>query len=757
MPDNPKICDASAGVTGAACERPVMDLRDQRALLASVLETLPLGVGIYDPDGNLIHSNERMRGYAGLNRLPSREPALAGRWRGYGQDGRPIRPEDYPGNRALRGEPVNPGLDFLYWAGPTTERWMRVSAMPFSRDGEERNDAVVMVQDVDDLKRTAERIEAARAHSAKQSRFLDATLSSIPDFVYAFDPERRFVYANPAMLTLFGLSADEILGRNFADLDYPPDLADELSGHIDRVLREGVTTEGEVYYRSPTGHGAYFDFLWGPVRADDGTVELVVGVSRDTTDRRAMEDRLKESEARLRAATDLVGLGIYSWNPVTNALVWDERVRELWGLPPGAPVDIHVFEAGICPDDLTRVRDAISACVDPAGNGRYAVEYRVIGRDDGVTRHLATSGRTTFENGRAVGFIGAVRDVTTQRYAEAAIRSSEAQFRGFAEHSRNLIWIGDPDAGEFIYRSAAFERIWGIPCQDGPITFGDWMKDVHPEDRTQVERALGLVKGGEAVEFEYRIIRPKDGTIRWLRDMSFPIRDEQGVVKQVGGITVDLSLEQERQVYIVSAKPAEARRLATVVRSLGHRARTFESTSAFLDIAPVLTPGCVLVDLRHPRNDGLSIPRELKARSIPLPTIALDAPVGGVTSAVAAMKAGAIDYIRLADDDTFRAGIAHAIAECHGVTRPKTSDDGALARLARLTAREREVLVGLVGGGTNKSIGQELGISPRTVELHRAQVMNRLNATSLTELLRVALAAGITPATELGRNTARLT
>jgi FixJ family two-component response regulator len=217
----------------------------------------------------------------------------------------------------------------------------------------------------------------------------------------------------------------------------------------------------------------------------------------------------------------------------------------------------------------------------------------------------------------------------------------------------------------------------------------------------------------------------------------------------MGGIAVDLSQADERQVYVISARPAEARRLANVVRSLDCRARSFESASAFLDIAPALSPGCVLVDYRHSKDAGLSIPRELKARSIPLPTIMLDAPAADVASAVAAMKAGAIDYLRLTDDDQFRAALASAIAECHGASRPTTGDENAIARLGRLTAREREVLIGLVSGGTNKTIGQQLGISPRTVELHRAQVMNRLNATSLSEVLHIAIAAGIVPPSDL--------
>jgi PAS domain S-box-containing protein len=475
-----------------------------------------------------------------------------------------------------------------------------------------------------------------------------------------------------------------------------------------------------------------------------------VGVSRDTSERRSIEEELRKNEARLRAATELVGIGVYSWDPVTGALEWDERLRAMWGLPAHVEVNMDVFEAGIHPEDLPRVQRAIAWCIDPAGDGRYNIEYRVLGRDDGVTRHIATSGRTTFLQGRAVGFIGAAIEVTTQRRNEAAVRASEAQFRGFADNSRNLIWIGDRN-GTILYRSAAYERIWGVPCPEAPTSLAQWIEDVHPDDRQQVEHALGTVKAGEVAQLAYRIVRPADGTIRSLRDTSFPIFDEHGAVARIGGITEDVTQDDVRQAYVVCPLATEAHRLAAIVRAEGYRARIFASGSAFLDVAPVLAPGCVLLDLRQTRDNGLWVTRELKARSITLPTIALDAPGADINTAVAAMKAGAVDYVILADEASCRGTLATAMAECLGALRPTTRDENASYRIARLTSRERDVLIGLVEGGTNKSIGRKLGISPRTVELHRAQVMNRLNASSLTEVLQIALSAGIAPSASPGQ------
>lgn len=170
----------------------------------------------------------------------------------------------------------------------------------------------------------------------------------------------------------------------------------------------------------------------------------------------------------------------------------------------------------------------------------------------------------------------------------------------------------------------------------------------------------------------------------------------------------------------------------------------------------MLAPGCVLVDLRKAREEGLTIPRELRARSLALPTIALDAPGASTATVVAVMKAGVIDYLTGNDDEALRDTLGAAMADCRGTSRQPAADQPGAARIARLTPREREVLTGLVNGGTNKSIARDLGISPRTVELHRAQVMNRLNASNLTELLQVALSAGMChPSAVPGRRTRR--
>lgn len=152
-----------------------------------------------------------------------------------------------------------------------------------------------------------------------------------------------------------------------------------------------------------------------------------------------MSQRVRESEARLQAAVDLVKLGRYAWNPQTNELQWDDTLRAMWGLPAGAPVDYDAWRSCVHRDDLARVDAAVQQCADPRGDGVYDIEYRVIGQIDGVERWIATRGRTNFRNDVPVSFYGVALDVTDHKRIEEALeRRVEARTCELAEANRQL-------------------------------------------------------------------------------------------------------------------------------------------------------------------------------------------------------------------------------------------------------------------------------------------------------------------------------
>ncbi|HZC38817.1 MAG TPA: PAS domain-containing protein, partial [Sphingomicrobium sp.] len=252
-------------------------LRENQEWLAAILDQVPGGVGLFDKDGHLVLRGGPL-GKLWDDVLPSLDPASAKQWRGYYPDGGLIADRDYPAQRALRGEVVAPGLDFLHTDERGKDCWFRVSAAPF-RDGDEIGGAVAFVQDVDKEKRA--------------------------------------------------------------------------------------------------------------------------------------EERLRRSEEKLKSAVELAGLGLYSVQMVNGEshLNWDDRVRRMWGLPPGTQVNYQVWLDGIHPDDLARVEAAVAHAYDPAADGVYEAQYRVNGAD-GVERWVATRGETCFLEGRPVSFLGVALDIT---------------------------------------------------------------------------------------------------------------------------------------------------------------------------------------------------------------------------------------------------------------------------------------------------------------------------------------------------------
>ena len=327
--------------------------------------------------------------------------------------------------------------------------------------------------------------------------------------------------------------------------------------------------------------------------------------------------------------------------------------------------------------------------------------------------------------------------------AETALRDSEERFRQFAEHSSTVLWIQDLETHEMEYVSSAYEAIWGEPVEAALRDPDHWAKAVHPDDRDRVSTTLERVQRGEEDTHEYHIIRP-DGGVRWIRDTFFPIRDEQGRIRRVGGIAQDITQHEGSIVYVVDGDEASCRGLRLLLQDAGYQVQSFASAQTFLAVAPVLVPGCVVLDTRSPEAGRLTIPRELKARRAGLPVIVIAEAHGDVAVGVQAMKAGAVDFL---DVPYQPEQVLDALASAQATIRERAEQDQVTERMKALIAalppRERDVLDGLLAGGTNKTIARDLGLSPRTVEAHRARIMERLGAQSLPELVQIAVMAGL--------------
>jgi len=141
--------------------------------------------------------------------------------------------------------------------------------------------------------------EELRLMLERQTQFFDITLSSIKDFAYIFDRQARFIFVNRALLELWGLKLEEAIGKNFYELRYPDDLAARLNKQIQQVFDSGQELVDETSYTSPTGVSGYYEYIFRPVLGRDGTVEAVAGSTRDVTQRKRVEEELRQSQERL--------------------------------------------------------------------------------------------------------------------------------------------------------------------------------------------------------------------------------------------------------------------------------------------------------------------------------------------------------------------------------------------------------------------------------------------------------------------------
>ncbi|MEI6485243.1 MAG: response regulator [Sphingomonadales bacterium] len=197
----------------------------------------------------------------------------------------------------------------------------------------------------------------------------------------------------------------------------------------------------------------------------------------------------------------------------------------------------------------------------------------------------------------------------------------------------------------------------------------------------------------------------------------------------------------EKRVYLVDDEAAVRRSVGFMLRTSGYEVETFDCGEDFLRVAGQLAPGCVLLDVRLSGLDGLAVQQALKDRGIVLPVIIITGH-GDVGLAVRAMKAGAVDFLEKPFEKmAMIAALDQAMMRNEGRAELERLADQARAQLNCLTPRERDVLNGLVEGQSNKVIAYDLGISPRTVEIHRANLMSKLGVNSLSDALKIAFTA----------------
>ncbi len=369
---------------------------------------------------------------------------------------------------------------------------------------------------------------------------------------------RRFLTVSQGFERMTGVPAEAVLADPAAAYDLIlPEHRARIAEAEAGAIRDLTHFDVEAPMRRPDGRLVHTRIISAPRLVDDQVVWD--GLHLDDTARHRAEDRLRESEARLRLATEAAEVGLWDVDVVADTLYWPARVKAMFGISPEVPVSMADYYAGIHPDDREATVAAYAAAADPARRAVYDVEYRTVGKEDGQIRWVAAKGRGLFADGACIRVVGTAIDVTARKQAEAALRDSEEQFRVLSQVLPNFVWATDAQG-----RATWFnERVYaytGIVL--GHLDAAGWLAIIHPDDRARVAADWQDAVAGRAdYQCEYRL-RRSDGTYRWFLARAQPVLSNDGTVTRWVGTSTDIDDQKQMMAELVRFNETLEQRVA---------------------------------------------------------------------------------------------------------------------------------------------------------------------------------------------------
>jgi len=403
----------------------------------------------------------------------------------------------------------------------------------------------------------ARRVEAALRESEERFRTL---ADFAPVMIWMDDPEGKATFFNRAWLEFCGTSVQEERESNGWASVHPDDRAAALAAYTTAWERRAGY---EVEYRLRRHDGAYRRVVErGAVRLEpDGSFGGLLGVAVDATDQYEAERVLRESEERYRELIENANDLIYTHDLDGVITSINRAAEQVSGYTRQEAIGMRL-ERLVVPESIELAREMIRRKL--SGSGEQTVYDLEILTRDGQRRALEVSTRLVYEGDTPVAVQGIARDVTEARRAVQALRESELRFRELAENVDEIFWLADPD-GTLLYVSPAFTTIWGRPYEQAIEARAALAEAIHPDDRERVV-ALSARLPEQEFDMQYRIFRP-DGELRWLRDRSFHVRDEDGRVTRIAGVAVDIT--EARRAGEERRQLEEQMRHAQKLESLG--------------------------------------------------------------------------------------------------------------------------------------------------------------------------------------------
>ncbi len=405
--------------------------------------------------------------------------------------------------------------------------------------------------------------------------------------IFVTDEEDRITDWLAGAEAVFGWSADEALGQPASILFTQADRETREPGReTETAVREGVAPDVRWHLRKD-GRRVFIEGSVTALRDDNGSLLGFIKIGRDVTERKRAERALRDNEERLRIALKVGRLASWDWNLRTNEIAWSEEHFWMLGYVPGElKPSYEAWSARVHPDDLAPTEAALREARESRQS--YVRDFRYV-HPDGRIVWCTSQGQYFYDDdGHAVRMIGVMQDVTAQVQARESLRESEERLRQFGEASSDVLWIRDARNLQWEYLTPAFETINGV-SREATAAAGDnflsWLDVVVPEDRERIQDEMRRLLAGERRTYEFRIERPTDGEIRWLRDTDFPMLDADGRVLRIGGICQDftaLKKAEQHQRLLLSELQHRVRNTLAVIRSIIRRtARTSDTVEDF--------------------------------------------------------------------------------------------------------------------------------------------------------------------------------
>jgi PAS domain S-box-containing protein len=365
------------------------------------------------------------------------------------------------------------------------------------------------------------------------------------------DGEFRFLSVSRDFLVATGLTREQIVGSLVRDV-IPEPSRDMVLNHYREAILSGQTVRWEEESVYPAGR-RYGEVAVTPLYHAGGVATHLIGIVHDITERKRLEESLRESEERLRLAMSSGNIGFWDWDASSSRITWSRELEDIFGLDRAGSYE--AFSSRVHPDDLAAVESQRDAAI--RNHKHFDFEFRII-LPSGEIRWLSARGKGYYdEKGRVVRVLGNNIDITERIQAKEALREREQRLRLALDASGAGSWMRDARTGRVDWDDR-FRKLYGFTAEE-PASFETWLSRVHEEDCRQVLELVDQIqhtKTQDIFDSTFRIVRP-DGSVSWIQSLGQAHRDAEGQVIYFTGIELDVTQRRQAEEALQARRDEE--------------------------------------------------------------------------------------------------------------------------------------------------------------------------------------------------------